>query len=61
MLDDIKRKIKDTVGYMAENMRDDLMNREFRKVGLRKEGRKEGREGETEVVRGRYDDDGLEN
>ena len=32
LLDDIKRKIKDTVGYMAENMRDDLMNREFRKV-----------------------------
>ena len=32
LLDDIKRKIKETVGYMAENMRDDLMNREFRKV-----------------------------
>ena len=36
LLDDIKKKIKDTVGYMAENMRDDLMNREFRKVGGRK-------------------------
>lgn len=34
LLDDIKRKIKETVGYMAENMRDDLMNREFRKVRL---------------------------
>ena len=32
LLDDIKTKIKNTVGYMAENMRDDLMNREFRKV-----------------------------
>ena len=32
LLDNIKKKIKDTVGYMAENMRDDLMNREFRKV-----------------------------
>ena len=34
LLDDIKTKIKNTVGYMAENMRDDLMNREFRKVTL---------------------------
>ena len=32
LLDDIKEKIKSTVGYMADNMRDDLMNREFRKV-----------------------------
>jgi hypothetical protein len=35
LLDDIKRKIKETVGYMAENMRDDLMNREFRKVDVK--------------------------
>ena len=34
LLDEIKTKIKNTVGYMAENMRDDLMNREFRKVTL---------------------------
>lgn len=37
LLDDIKRKIDSAVGYMAENIRDDLMTREFRKPGITSE------------------------
>ena len=36
-LDNIKRKIDDSVEYMAARLKDDLMNREFRKPGLTSE------------------------
>lgn len=34
VLDSIKQKIDDTVGYMAESLKKDLMNREFRKPAI---------------------------
>jgi hypothetical protein len=37
ILDDIKEKVKNTVGYMADGIQNDLMSREFRKPGITSE------------------------